>query len=409
MTPVARSATCGAGRSDLRAQANSCFALIDLEHHGQGPRREIGGKCHLGQGRAPVLREVERFDRPAIAAVAVEFEKAARQRLAGHDLVFGIERRSDRQAAVVELVLAIELQEFAAHLLGEGFSREEPGARLLDNHAQRFRLIFLRLFFGDVAVLGHAAQHPIAPLDGLLLLLEGMVIVGSLGKGSEIGHLVDTQLVKGLAEIVESGGRDAIGVQAEENLIEIELEDLVLGEGLLDALGEERLLELALGGLLARQKEVFGDLLGNGGGANQLAAAAAHAGLQVHHNGATDALPVQAGMVIEVLVFGRQESRNHLLGHGADRHEETAFLCIFRDERTVGGMYPRHHRGLVACELLEVGEIFLRLPNNVASPHGQTAEDDETACKQKAQKSKHVARLPCWGPLALASFLPSFA
>ena len=106
------------------------------------------------------------------------------------------------------------------------------------------------------------------------LLAERMIIVGALRQGGEIGQLFKVKLVQRLAEIVERGGGDAIGVQTEEYLVEIELDDLVLGEGLLDALHQQRFLQLAFERALVGQEEVLGDLLGDGGGADDLALAA---------------------------------------------------------------------------------------------------------------------------------------
>ena len=96
---------------------------------------------------------------------------------------------------------------------------------------------------------------------------EGMVVVRPLGQRREIGRLRERQLVHRLVEIVERGGGDAVGAEAEEDLVEVELEDLVLGVGLLDAEREDRFLDLAVERLLVGEQEVLGDLLGDGRGA----------------------------------------------------------------------------------------------------------------------------------------------
>src|SRR5215207_7939383 len=110
----------------------------------------------------------------------VEFQQSAAQRLTGHYLIFRIESGADRQAAVVEAVLAVELHHLAAHFLGERFRRKQPRARRLGGYGEGLGAIALLLLSGDIAVLGHAAQNPIAPLDRLGALLEGMIIVRSL-------------------------------------------------------------------------------------------------------------------------------------------------------------------------------------------------------------------------------------
>src|SRR5690606_9808494 len=71
-------------------------------------------------------------------------------------------------------------------------------------------------------------------------------------------------LGEGLA-IVELGGRgDAVGAMAEEDLVEVELENLVLAQRVLDAEREEHLGQLARVALLRAQEEVAGNLLGDG-------------------------------------------------------------------------------------------------------------------------------------------------
>ena len=85
-----------------------------------------------------------------------------------------------------------------------------------------------------------------------------------LGQTGEERGLGDRQLVERLVEVVERRGGDAVGADAEIDLVEIELEDLVLGEGVLDAEREQRLLDLAAQRDLAAQEEVLGDLLGDG-------------------------------------------------------------------------------------------------------------------------------------------------
>ena len=122
-----------------------------------------------------------------------------------------------------------------------------------------------------------------------------MVVVRGLRQRREIGGLGDGQFVHRLAEIVQGGGGDAVIAHAEIDLVEIELEDLVLRVGLLDAEGEQRLLDLADVARLVGQEEVLGDLLGDGRGA--LRALARAAILEIGEEGAHDAFGVDAIML----------------------------------------------------------------------------------------------------------------
>ena len=80
----------------------------------------------------------------AEAALAIEGDESARQSLAGIDLQLRIERGADRKAALQQLLLAIELDELAAHLLGEGFGGEELGAEGSRDHFERLGLRLVR-------------------------------------------------------------------------------------------------------------------------------------------------------------------------------------------------------------------------------------------------------------------------
>ncbi|MNL40354.1 hypothetical protein D3C87_1626970 [compost metagenome] len=55
-----------------------------------------------------------------------------------------------------------------------------------------------------------------------------MVIVGAFGQRRDIGGLRQGQLVERLVEIVQRRRGNAIGIEAEEDLVQIKLENLVL-------------------------------------------------------------------------------------------------------------------------------------------------------------------------------------
>ena len=196
---------------------------------------------------------------PAVAAVIGD--QALAQGVVGHGLDGRIERRADGQAAFVEALLAVGRHQVAAHFLGE-----EIGLRHLGGAAatilQLLGLGRLRLGGGDVAVLDHAMEHVVAPGVGVLLVAHDVVAVRRLGQRREIGDLRQRQLVERPVEVVEGGLGHAVVARAEIDLVQIELEDALLGVGLLDAEGEDGLADLARERRLVGQQEVLGDLLG---------------------------------------------------------------------------------------------------------------------------------------------------
>ncbi len=104
-----------------------------------------------------------------------------------------------------------------------------------------------------------------------------------------------------LVEVEMRGTIDAEGAAAHVSAVEIELQDLVLGEPGLEPDRQKRLVDLALDGALIAQEQVLGELLGDRG------AALPHpAGLRVGDEGARRAGDVDAEMVVEAAVLGGQ-------------------------------------------------------------------------------------------------------
>ena len=179
-------------------------------------------------------RDVDLGDRPAIALRLVEIDEPVDHGLARQHLHLRIERGAHRQAALVELLLAVIVVDVAPHLLGEIFGGEDVRAGRPHGDVERLLLGLVAVGGGDVAVLDHAIDHVIAARDRLVALAERIVVVRPLRQRGEIGGLRDRQLVHRLVEIEQRGGGDAIGAEAEIDFVEIELEDLVLRIGALD-------------------------------------------------------------------------------------------------------------------------------------------------------------------------------
>ncbi len=313
--------------------------------------------------------------------------EAVDQRLAGPGLHLRVEGRAHREAALVELLLAVALGDLAADLLGEvvGVGGVREGDARVD--AERHLLGGLRLLPGDVAVLRHQADDLVAAVEGRLGLAVGVVVVRPLRQGGEVGRLVDGQLVDRLAEIVERRGRDAVQVaaghdRAEEDLVEVELEDLVLRVGRLDPERQQRLLDLAVVGLLGGEQEVLGDLLGDGRGALPLAR------LGVGQEGAHDPLGVDAAVLVEVLVLGRQEGRDDDLRHRLDRQVQPALAGVLGQQRAVRRVDAGHHRRLVIGERGVVGQVLAVLPVEVTAHRRADHEQHRGGAEQDPKETE---------------------
>jgi hypothetical protein len=207
------------------------------------------------------------------------------------------------------------------------------------------------------------------------------------------------QLVHRLVEIEKRRRRNAVGAEAEIDFVQIEFEDLLLGIGALDLEREQRFLDLALERDLVGQKEVLGDLLGDGGGA--LRSTARAVGLHVEDAGAGDAGEVEAVVLIEVLVLRRDEGVDHHLRDGLDWDVEPALRCVFGDQRTIGRMHARHHRRLVVLQLRVIREILGEMPEQACGGANANQEHDRADSKQeaaKAQQKSHSRRSISTGP-----------
>ena len=80
----------------------------------------------------------------------------------------------------------------------------------------------------DVAVDDHLVDDPVAALQRAVCMLERMVVVGAFRQGGQIRGFRDRQLIDRLVEIGERRAGNAIGAEAEEDLVEVEFEDTVL-------------------------------------------------------------------------------------------------------------------------------------------------------------------------------------
>ena len=380
----------GARDKSLGLQSDLGTCLVHFKNDGEPPGIEIGRHLHLAEDLAPVTLDGHVLDGAAIAPLAIEGDEAARHRLAGIDLQLRIERGAHGQAAPHQLVFAIDLNQLAARLFGKRFGREELRAEGARIDFERLALRRVALDRGDVAVIVHFCEYPVAPFDGALGLPERMIVIGSLGQGREIGDLFERELVQRLAEIIERCRGNAIGVETKEYLIEIELDNLVLVEGLLDTMRQDRFLHLALDGAFIGEEEVLGHLLGDGGGADDLALAG-ELDFQIAQTGSGQTRPVEPLMLIEGLVFGRDESLYELLWNIVHWNEQAALVGIFGNQRAVDRMHARHHRRFIFSQLLVIGQALRHVPDHIAHAAGNAEKCNKSYREQPTQKSKHVA------------------
>ena len=302
----------------------------------------------------PVARRVDPGERASPAAAGVIGNEAIAQRPVGHRLQGRVDRRTDREAAFVERIVAVARQQPAAHLLGEvrgldeGLGRPRPGAE---------RRLHGGLGLGGAhrAVRDHLAEHPVAPPHRRLALAHRVIVVRRLRQGGQIGDFLKREVVEGAVEIVERRRRHAIRARSEIDLVEIELENPVLGEGILDPHREDGFLDLAREGELAREQEVLRHLLGDRRRAHQPAVAAQID--QVRDHRVCHAQRIDPEMLVERLVLGGEKGLDHPARHGDERHEQTLLAGMLGEQPPVAGVHPGHHRRLVGRKLVVIRQV----------------------------------------------------
>ena len=319
--------------------------------------------------------------RAAEAMRLVVANEAVGQRLSRQGLHLGVERRANRQPALIELLLALLLQQLTAHFFGEIAGDISVGRENARIDAKRFGFRLRAFVGGHIAVGDQSIDDVVATLEGALAILKRMIIARRLGKRREIGRLGERELIDRFVEIIERRGGDAVVSKAEIDLVEIKLENLVLGIGRFDAEGDERFTNLAFDRALVADEKVLGDLLGDGRGALHMAAA-----LGEHRHGAHHAFRIDADVVVEILVFGGDERLFHQLRNGGTRQEQAAFTRIFGEDRAVAGVQPCRHWRLVVAQLGCVGQILGKIIDQPGPGDRSDEENDRRGREDEAQK-----------------------
>ena len=108
-----------AGLLASRLQANAGAGVIGVDDNRKPPASDVAERRDVGERDAPVLADVDMAHRSTEPMLFVVAHEAVDEGAARHQLHFRIERRADRKTALVELLFAVAVVEFAAHLLGE--------------------------------------------------------------------------------------------------------------------------------------------------------------------------------------------------------------------------------------------------------------------------------------------------
>ncbi len=204
----------------------------------------------------------------------------------------------------------------------------------------------------DKAILAHLPQHPVAPFDRALFMAFGHIVGRPLGQDRQIGELGQRQVFQILVEIGVGGGGDAECVPPERDLVEIEFENLLLGQRVFDAERQDRLTRLAHIADFVGQQQVLCHLLRDGRRAARRIAAD-----QPLPRRADQAGIIDAAMFEKRLVLGRQERADHQLGIFGIGQFDAPFAGIAAQRRAVTRADIGRQGRFIGAQRIDRGEI----------------------------------------------------
>ena len=185
----------------------------------------------------------------------------------------------------------------------------------------------------DVAELQHASENPVAPRARAGGVVERIQRRGRFRQAGDQRGLVQGELLDRAPVVDLRGGLDAVGAVAQEDLVEVELEDLLLVELALDLQREQDLVELAHEGLVAAEEVVARDLHRDRAAAGLDAARGRELPRRARQSAEIDAVMAQ-----ETIVLGGEHRLDEHLRDLFETHRGTAHLAEFADQQTVAAV-----------------------------------------------------------------------
>ena len=268
-------------------------------------------------------------------------------------LQVGVERRVDAQATAEERAVALvvraaeqvgAVQQVVTQRLGVvragvlplGDAQRALGQDEVGGQGRR-------LGFAEGAVVDEALEDLLEPCPAALGVVDRVVRRRRPHEAGEERRLDERQLVGGGAEVGLGGGLDAVGVVAEEDGVQVALEDGVLGVLTVEHQGVVDLQQLVPTVALEPGEEVvLDDLHGDRRGA-----LLRRRGGEVGQRRPHEAADVDAVVAVELLVLDEQEGVLDVLG---DRRQRDR-LAVLQLE----------HADLVAQRVVDVGALGERL------------------------------------------------
>jgi uncharacterized protein len=285
----------------------------------------------------------------------------------------GIQRGEDPQPLAAQVLFAVLGAQLPAHEIQKG--REMPfAARHPRRDPERLRPRGFDPVGRGQPLPQHAVEHQVAAGQRTLGEPARVVVTRAAREPDQQRQLIEFEFVQPALEVELGGEAEAVNRAVpglpQEDLVQVGLQDLLLGVAVLQQDGHHRLVELALQALLVGQVEVLHQLLGQG-------AAALHGapGTQVGPGRAQDADRIHAPVGEEAPVLGGEQRRDEPRRHVGQRHQDAVLPVRGVDAADQHRLDP--HQVHAAALVPEVGDHAAGHPYPYrARGLGPVAEDE---------------------------------
>ena len=242
-------------------------------------------------------------------------------------------------------------------------------------NATAFRLRKLRVV--DPVVIAHDAENGVSPRAHDVRPLLGRVAVRSADHAREDGCLIDAKLRGTLVEVEARRFVDAehrlAAAMPEVDVVEVDLEDLVLGHARVEQHRQNDLGDLAAPCPLLREKARPDDLL-----IDRRAAGGDSVSAYVLEESARDSDRIDADVMVKANILGGQERARYVIRHFCNRH--------WRSGAPVHAVERCHaHRRRMRLRDDDGG----RAPRVVDELARQTPVEDEDVDRERREDEKH--------------------
>ena len=258
---------------------------------------------------------------------------------------------------------------------------------------RHFGLSGAALGVADEVQIEHAVEDVVAAFLRAIGIRQRIAAGRELRDRCERCGFSQCELVELLAVVILGASGDAVRAIAEEALVEVQLEDLVLGQFTLDFQRKRDLGQLPGVAVFVAEEVLLDNLLGNRAAARN----AVSVGCREQPDCARDAAPVHSGMLVEPGVLDREERAFEAHGDVLDADRVASDLAKLRNQPPFTRIDVHWQLQFDVPQALDVGQAWHQQP--IGNPQRRHAKNKQNkACvdraAQPAEESGHPWELP---------------